>query len=181
MVIRFYKEDYKWYADLPKYIEEEGGSKDDLEMVAGADTWLDILSEDGNEIHLKILTEPFPNFEAKLLYVGDHAINGEGTYVVYPDNHQLWLCGVAVWLFKEYPQAIYYKVISIEESLECLKFELNKNQQLKYELWKASLPNIINRGSYWFKFTHTGIGTGVLVGRSDVPEHDMDLTDYESF
>jgi hypothetical protein len=113
MRIRFYNEGGRWYADLPKYIQE-GGDKEDLLMVAGADTWLDILSECGSEITLEISTEHFDGFDSKLLYVGDiHTIGAStGDYIVYPDMHKMWLCGVTVWVFGEYPQVIYYKVIS---------------------------------------------------------------------
>ena len=39
---RFYKEvTGRWYVDLPEW----EGAKDDLEMVAGADTFLEILSQ----------------------------------------------------------------------------------------------------------------------------------------
>lgn len=108
MRIRFYNENGLWYADLPKYIEE-GGSKEDLLMVSGADVWLDVLSECGNGIMLEISENAFYGFDAKLLYVGD--VKTLGDYIVYPDMHEMWLCGVTEWLFGKYPQAIYYKVI----------------------------------------------------------------------
>lgn len=108
--IRFYREEEKWYADIPEYIEQ-GGSKEDLEMVSGADVWLSFLSEGGDEITLDISINPFEGFEAKLLYVGDSSQNMEGEYLVYPDMHYMWLCSVTVWLFGEYPQSIYYKTV----------------------------------------------------------------------
>jgi hypothetical protein len=111
MKIRFYNEDGNWYADLPKYIEE-GGTKEDLQMVLGADTWLDILSEYKNEITLEISTEIIEGFESKLLYVGDVNSFNTGTYLVFPDNHFMWLCDVTKWLFLEYPQVIYYKIVN---------------------------------------------------------------------
>ena len=111
MEIRFYKEDERWYADLPVYISDGVGTKDDLEMVSGADTWLSVLSEGGDEITLKISLDPFEDIESKLLYIGDHPQNIEGEYLVYPDMHYMWLCKVTVWLFDVYPQAIYYKIV----------------------------------------------------------------------
>lgn len=40
----FYKDEYGgWYMDLPEYLEQ-GGSKGDLAMVAGADTMLDSIA-----------------------------------------------------------------------------------------------------------------------------------------
>lgn len=109
MKIRFYNENGLWYADLPKYIED-GGSKEDLLMVSGADTWLDVLSECGSEITLQISVNSFPEFDAKLLYVGD--VKTPGDYIVYPNMHEMWLCGVTEWVFGNYPQTIYYKVVN---------------------------------------------------------------------
>ena len=57
MIFKFYKEDTKWYVDLPKFIEE-GGDKADLEMIAGADDMLDMLSSNGDRIELSISLEP---------------------------------------------------------------------------------------------------------------------------
>ena len=67
------------------------------------------------------------------------------------------------------------------------KFELSKNQIEKYESWDKSLPKLepghfgASGGGYWFRFTPTGIGDVVVVGRDDVPELDCDLTDWDNF
>jgi hypothetical protein len=66
-------------------------------------------------------------------------------------------------------------------------FELTEEQRKKYEEWKESLPKISEGyfgaagGGYWFKFIPTGIGMLVLAGRDDVPEMDINLTEYEDF
>lgn len=52
-VFDFVKDRSKWYVELPEY----DGSRDDLRMVAGADTWLDLLSKNGNRVSLKISVE----------------------------------------------------------------------------------------------------------------------------
>lgn len=68
-----------------------------------------------------------------------------------------------------------------------MTFELNDKQVKQYNKWKKKLPIIPDShfgaagGGYWFKFIPTGIGMIVLAGRDDVPEHDINLTDYESF
>ena len=68
-----------------------------------------------------------------------------------------------------------------------MKFELTEEQEVRYRVWKNSLPIIPEGhfgaagGGYWFKFNPTGIGMVVLAGRDDVPELDINLTDYESF
>jgi hypothetical protein len=110
MTINFYKENNKWWADLPKWVEE-GNDKSDLEMVAGSDAWLDVISLGDNQIKLEIDTNEIDNFTTKLFYVGDAPTHVEGTYLVYPNNHYIWLCHVTKWLFGNYPQAIYYKIV----------------------------------------------------------------------
>lgn len=68
-----------------------------------------------------------------------------------------------------------------------MTFELSDKQVKQYEEWKKKLPTIPDShfgaagGGYWFKFVPTGIGMIVLAGRDDVPEHDVNLTDYENF
>lgn len=68
-----------------------------------------------------------------------------------------------------------------------MKFELNDKQVKQYNKWKKKLPKLDEGhfgaagGGYWFKFIPTGIGMVILAGRDDIPEHDINLTDYESF
>jgi hypothetical protein len=71
--------------------------------------------------------------------------------------------------------------------MEKIKYELNEKQQKRYRAWKKKLPKISQGhfgavgGGYWFKFSPTSIGIIVEVGRDDVPEMDMNLTDFESW
>ena len=68
-----------------------------------------------------------------------------------------------------------------------MKFELTEDQEVRYRVWKNSLPIIPEGhfgaagGGYWFKFIPTGIGDIVLAGRDDVPELDINLTDYDNW
>jgi hypothetical protein len=55
--IRFIKEVGLWYADLPKFLEHGLGTKNNLLMVDGADTFLDLLCEGGKEVTLDINEE----------------------------------------------------------------------------------------------------------------------------
>ena len=59
MIKRFYKENSIWYIDLPEFLEEGMGSKANLMMVDGADTLLDILSNNGSEVTLEFSQLPF--------------------------------------------------------------------------------------------------------------------------
>lgn len=107
-VLRFYKEDNnRWYVDLPDYLEQ-GGHKEALEMVAGADTWLDFLSNYTNEVILKV---------SKDVPLKEHLVQvEEGTYIAMSYNnkeynHKLWLCSVTLFVLEEYPSIIYYEVL----------------------------------------------------------------------
>ena len=58
--IPFYNRDGRWFADLPEYIAQ-GGTEDDCEMVAGADSWLDFISQGKDKIFLNLSTSPLRN------------------------------------------------------------------------------------------------------------------------
>ena len=109
----FYKRDGSWYIDLPKYIEA-GGTEEDCEMVGGADTWLDLVSDGKNGVTLVISDETVLS-EKLTLYL--EMPPGEGAVYVaydYKDvfmNHQLWLCDVTKYVFGEFPKFIYYKKV----------------------------------------------------------------------
>ncbi len=116
MNIKFYKEDSgRWYADLPDYIAE-GGTKEDCEMVAGADLWLDVLSQGENEITLRLETEPFESAEKLTLDKTDEGFPEFGAYYrigtfqgIDYSNLILWLCPVTLFVFGHYPKEIFYK------------------------------------------------------------------------
>jgi hypothetical protein len=110
---RFVKEQSQWYIDLPEYLES-GGSKGDLQMVAGADTMLDIIASGANEVTLHLDTEPFENAdELRLTELCDPILGGgyyhlelfEGKKV----QQDMWLCEVTRFVFNDIPQWIYVR------------------------------------------------------------------------
>lgn len=110
--LRFYKEnDGRWYVDLPEWT----GSKADLEMVCGADTLLDKLSNQGNEVVCKVSEIPVENFEL-LEYIreADERQNGAfykiGSIFGQDFNLQIWLCDVTRFVFGYFPRKIYLSV-----------------------------------------------------------------------
>lgn len=118
--IKFYSEEgvfKEWYADIPEYIAE-GGTKEDLQMVAGADMLLDILSDHGKDIVVEFSDVCFngANVLRKLEDLGEDFICASGAYYyidnidgkVYKDT--IWLCDVLKWVFGDHPLNIYYKV-----------------------------------------------------------------------
>ena len=112
--LRFYKEeDNTWYADIPDYICQ-GGEKADLQMVAGADNMLDILSNNGDSITLRI----YENNEEPEKYVVSLWLLKEDEIPNYNCNingyeFSIWLCGVTKWLYGYYPEVLYINKVNI--------------------------------------------------------------------
>ncbi len=111
---KFYKEyDNRWYIDLPKW----EGTKEELEMVCGADTMLEYFAEGNNEVELCISEKYFDNSDKlEFIRLADKIENG-AFYLLreYKDiefNLELWLCDVTLWVFDKFPKNIYISVIN---------------------------------------------------------------------
>jgi hypothetical protein len=108
-VFDFVKDNGKWYIELDEY----DGSREDLRMVAGADTWLDRLSSGSDRVTMKIsVTELLENKIEKLFEV---PVFGGAYYMARKlrgrqARHRMWLCPVTLFVFGEYPETIYYEV-----------------------------------------------------------------------
>ncbi len=125
MTHRFYKDtDGIWYIDLPEFLEEGLGTKANLMMVAGADTFLEVLSNNKNEVTIQISTNPYPEqtfalnkthmgMDKNLLdSVGHAPVDYGAYYIANPSGHVLWLCPVTEYVFGgKYPDSIYINVI----------------------------------------------------------------------
>ena len=129
---RFYQEeDGRWYIDLPEYIESGVGTKSNLEMVAGADTFLSRLAEGKTTITLKFEDEPFEGHTINIIRSSDYGYSPELTddmeldpggwyhyydkkkwYQLKPTCHTLWLCSVTLYLFNNtYPKNIFIQIL----------------------------------------------------------------------
>jgi len=124
MTHRFYKEAGTWYIDLPAYLEAGLGTKANLMMVAGADTFLEQLSNNGTEVTVHIEAAPYADQTYALKKIGmgkdqelldavGHAPVDTGAYYKADHNsHILWLCPVTEYVFGgAYPDHIYIHVI----------------------------------------------------------------------
>ena len=93
------------------YKEKKGvGPQEDLEMVDGADEFLDVLTTDGLYVTLDVSLEG--NQYMHCLKLVKHDEIG-GTYEV--TNHgrfdkDVWLCNVVHYLFGEHPEFIYFNI-----------------------------------------------------------------------
>lgn len=122
---RFYKDHEGWFIDLPEFIEAGLGTKGNLAMVLGADTFLDKLSNNGTEVVLQIseYVDAISKYDGvferiafsspidELEKVG-HPIQTGADYVETVLKHQIWLCPVTSYVFDGvYPDYIFYKKI----------------------------------------------------------------------
>jgi hypothetical protein len=120
----FYKENNVWYIDLPEFLNAGLGDRSNLMMVAGADTLLDKLSDNGDYISVTFADEPFDGYEDKLSFrklgidkdylaeIGHAPVDGGAYYYAENNTHNLWLCPVTLYVFKNndsYPENIYIK------------------------------------------------------------------------
>lgn len=109
---RFYK-DYKneWFLDLPQWT----GPKEQLEMVEGADTLLNKISDFGDECYLRMSDELFEDAEVLILKKKRSTMEGGGgdyllqQYNGEEINHKLWLCDVTEYIFNTIPEYIYFR------------------------------------------------------------------------
>jgi hypothetical protein len=123
-VLGFVNENGIWYADLPEFLEQGLGDRDNLMMVDGSDTFLDILSGNQKKVTLKISPNHFDGHQChmkkfrkglnrELLDELGHAPVDYGAYYQvstlhgHPFDHQLWLCPVTEYVFGDYPDEIY--------------------------------------------------------------------------
>jgi hypothetical protein len=110
---KFEKNGIEWYVDLPGYIEN-GGSPGELQMVEGADTMLEIMSEGKREVMLTISTERFDRSDELTLKERCGPMKG-GAYYFMKEfegkqiNLTMWLCQVIEFVFGEIPSNIFMR------------------------------------------------------------------------
>ena len=107
-VFDFELEGKRWYVVLPEW----EGDKGELEMVAGADVMLDILSGGNQTVTLELSLEPKTCY---LTLFFDREDGGGGLYriatrnenVEFEDLDEIWLCHVTKFVFGELPPRIF--------------------------------------------------------------------------
>lgn len=121
-VVKFFKQDDKWYADIPNHTLEEN------EMVMGADIALEYLAEGRTELFIT-LTDEYPGWNVPLeLKRKNH--DDDGAYytvsgLLFMDfmitcseklgnmplwggfKPEVWICNVTHDVFGEHPEHIY--------------------------------------------------------------------------
>jgi len=67
--LSFYKELGIWYADLPAFLKAGMGTKANLMMVDGSDTFLDYLSNNSGKATIKLSTHHFEGGYPENIYI----------------------------------------------------------------------------------------------------------------
>ncbi|RAI99866.1 hypothetical protein LX64_04420 [Chitinophaga skermanii] len=112
----FYKEDSRWYIDLPEFIAQ-GGDKAELEMVLGADTLLELYAEGNTSVHIQMDIYPFDFAEVLILQSQKAYELGGGADYILPFfggiavDMPVWLCDVTLFVFDTFPAEIYLRKI----------------------------------------------------------------------
>ena len=126
--ITFIKEIGLWYAYLPEFLEQGFGTKNNLLMVDGADSFLDLLSGGGDRVTLDISLEEFNGYQAKMNKVvmgkNQELLDSVGhepvEYGAYYEVRELdgssfllrlWLCPVTEYVFGDYPKGMWVRMV----------------------------------------------------------------------
>jgi len=110
--LKFYKEPTgQWYVDLPNF----PGAKAELEMVAGADTLLNYYANGNDNVSFQISLTEKADFDA-IIFISEDGTDTGAYYNLsrLKGNNfsfKIWLCNVTLYLFGEFPPAIYIKPI----------------------------------------------------------------------
>ena len=99
----------RWYIDLPEW----QGPRANLEMVAGADTMLEVFANGQERVNVTFTNYEANDIEADLLL--NHISGGTYTVTRMNENYsnvpeRMWLCGVTKFVFNsDYPETISVK------------------------------------------------------------------------
>jgi hypothetical protein len=120
MTHTFNKEKGTWYIHLPEFLDAGLGTKDNLMMVAGADTFLDFLAQGKKSVKVFISLDDFEGRQFHLIKkgigmdkayldsVGHPEVEYGAYYTVQENQHELWLCPVTEYVFGGgYPDEIF--------------------------------------------------------------------------
>jgi len=110
--IKFTKELNDWFAEIPEW----EGSRADLQMVMGADVFLDLLCQGEWDVWLTLSDEKMKGWggdpEELHLIREDEEIGGGyytlKTYKGIEFNLEMWLCDVTKFIFGRMPETIYF-------------------------------------------------------------------------
>ena len=120
--LRFYKENERWYADIPNV------SKEDNEMVFGSDIFLEKISNGKTQIEIEFTIDYPGNFIYGFSLI-DHDEYGATYQSKINKEETIWLCNVAHEIFIEHPMEIFITDIKIDELYEGRRCQYKDTEQ----------------------------------------------------
>ena len=109
--LRFYKENDKWYADVP------GVSKEDNEMVFGSDIFLEKISNGEPQVIIEFSNSDEDNAIYAFRMI-EHDEYGASYCDIHHKEEPIWLCNVAHEVFIEHPAEIFITDVKVEKFYE---------------------------------------------------------------
>lgn len=139
--VKFYKEYGKWYADVPNHTKEEN------EMVFGADTLLEKLSEGESEVVVLITEFAIPGTDPIFCSMKSHDDDG-ALYNVYRNYGQetigeIWLCNVMHDVTNEHPETFCVYKFSVKD-IDFIQQRIEEEKALFANYPKEALANLHN-------------------------------------
>jgi hypothetical protein len=104
-ILTFIKLSNRWFIDIPW-----DGMIEDLEMVSGADIFLDVLSNGKKIITLEVGTSEIYGAE-KMTMVHDDDYGAFYKIYTYDFKGEIWLCNVTKHIFGEFPNEFWFKIV----------------------------------------------------------------------
>ena len=109
---RFYKDSQGWFIDLPNWL----GTKGQLAMVQGADTFLDNVSNNLSEVWIEMSIEPMEGDWSYCLRKTEDLVDGAMYQYINNKGQRdtMWLCGVTEFVFGNMPEKIYCRKVFVK-------------------------------------------------------------------
>lgn len=104
-ILTFVKLSNRWFIDIPW-----DGDINDLEMVSGADLFLDSISNGKRTITLEVGVSEIYN-SIKLTKIHEDEIGATYKVFMYDFKGDIWLCNVTKYLFDEFPDNFWFKIV----------------------------------------------------------------------
>lgn len=109
-LLRFIRLSERWFVDIPW-----SGSVDDLQMVSGADLFLDSICNGDDIVSVIVNTEDEEPNSVKLTKVNEDEFGAFYKVNTYEYKGEIWLCTVTVHIFGEFPEHFYFNVLKKEK------------------------------------------------------------------
>jgi hypothetical protein len=122
--LSFYNENGKWYIDLPYYLNNISGRKENLIVGNGVDEFLNIISKNSASVQVFVSTSRYDGFEARLSLIKrdinqiDYPKFENGAYYKldvfngFEKNQIMWLSDIFKYVFGgHFPNKIWIKIV----------------------------------------------------------------------